>query len=235
MEMAFPSARFGGVRATRSRCSDRWLLLPPGPFPSWRSPLADLVVGLSDRAVEDGVVEVLEWGKHLVDFTSTSMLAVLRCVLPLESGSNYQVRPLLLLSDESLGLLTGWWRRPGVFGLSWRRHSRGGRGMWSSCVVIGGGGGARLSWLPALVVASLSFRIFQRLLALFACELLAGGGRPRVWYGLDEGEIRQLPEAAGGGVDVLQAVWFFMSTAIAVVWILWFCCSACTRSSAASW
>ena len=123
--------------------------------------------------------------------------------LPLEGGSSFQIRP------PPPPPFPG--RKPWPFGRtvealwrlgpSWRRRSRGGWGLWTWCVVVGGGGGARFPWLPALVVACGFFRILQRLLTLLAGWSSADSGRPRVRHGLDEGEIVVSPPAVarGGG------------------------------------
>lgn len=121
----------------------------------------------------------------------------------LSAGRAFRSVPLLLLASpgKSLGLfgrtVEALWR----LGPSWRRRSRGGWGLWTWFMVVGGGGGARFPWLPALVEACGFFRILQRLLALFAGWSPAGSGRPRVRHGLDEGEIVVSPPAVarGGG------------------------------------
>ena len=144
----------------------------------------------------------MERGKPLVDFASTSTPVALRCCSPLEGGSSFQIRPPLPppAPGESLGLLAGRRRRSGVSVLP-GGAIQGVVGGWACCLVVGGSSSARIPWLLALVVACGFFRIFQRLLALFACGLPACGWRPRVWHGLDEGEIVVSPPAVVRGGD----------------------------------
>lgn len=58
-----------------------------------------------------------------------------------------------------------------------RRRSRGGWGLWSWCVLVGGGGARLLPSFPVLVVTCWSFHNFQQLLALFADWLPVVGVR----------------------------------------------------------